>query len=287
MRRLFFDILITGHHTEYIGHLIHYFRHHPEAGVNIFVVHPHFKDQFPRLAADANEIHNVQLVEITEDEFQKSTAGSLLRQSFSCLRLVQRYAERYQAERVFLLSFNVFQISLMLIRPSFKIRGILFLQFYRMSKGSWKERLKYLRKYIVTKLYSNNRQIERIFILNDPNSADYLNRKFRKGLFQVLNDPIPVLQPLDGFNIHDLYNIEPERKILLHLGALSDRKGTLEFIRSALFVIRNHRTSWLFWLPDPRGELKWRNESKIKSATSMNPQGSKRFATMASCQMKR
>src|SRR5690606_17499470 len=158
------------------------------------------------------------------------------RQSFATLRLVNAYAERYQADRVSLLSFNVFQIALIFARPRFKISGILFLQFYRMNTDSWKDRLKYFRKYWVTKLYTKNKQIERIFILNDPETADYLNRTCRTDIFRMLNDPIPVLKPLYGFDCHSQYRLEPGRKILLHLGALDHRKGTLEFIRSASHI---------------------------------------------------
>lgn len=236
MNYLFFDILITGHHAEYIAHLIHYFKHHPRDGMNVFIVHPHFKAKFPQLASEASQVKNVQLVEISEGEFQRAATGSLVKMSFSWFKLVKKYANKYGARHVFLLYFNVFQVSLIFFRPHFKVRGILFLQFSRMVKGNWMERLKYARKYLITKLYASNKQIERVFVLNDPGSAEYLNREFRNGLFHVLNDPVPVLQPLSGFNSYDHYHIEPGRKILLHLGALSDRKGTLEFIQSALYV---------------------------------------------------
>lgn len=236
MNYLFFDIEITGHHSEYIGHLISYFKHHQGDDFNVFIVHPYFREKFPHLAEEAKDAPNVLLVEISEDEYQKSTEGNLVKMSFSRLRLVKKYANEYKSNHVFLLHFNVFQFSLMFHRPSFNIRGILFLQFYRMSKQNWKERLKYVRKYLITKVYTGNKRIERVFILNDPGSVDYLNSTFRQGLFQVLNDPVPDLKPIAEFNIYSHYGIEQERKILLHPGALSDRKGTLEFIQSALFV---------------------------------------------------
>lgn len=236
MSTLFFDIQITGHHTEYIGHLIDYFRSRPPSGPVTFVVHPHFADRFPQLAEKTRGSEQVRLVSVSEAEYQKATAGSLTRQSFATLRLVNAYAERYQADRVSLLSFNVFQIALIFARPRFKINGILFLQFYRMNTDSWKDRLKYFRKYWITRLYTRNKQLERVFILNDPKTADYLNRTFGTGLFHALNDPIPVLEPLHGFDCHSQYGLEPGRKILLHLGALDHRKGTLEFIRSATYM---------------------------------------------------
>lgn len=246
MNYLFFDIQITGHHTEYIGHLINYFKDSPTGSATVFVVHPHFKDNVPYLASEASKINTVKLAEVSDEEYRKATSGSLFKQSFAMLKLVKRYARHYQSTHVFLLSFNIFQLSLIFTRPTFKIRGILFLQFYRMSKGDWKERLKYFRKYLITKLYSSNKQIDRIFILNDPKTAYYLNNRFRKDLFYVLNDPVPVLTPLDSFNINKNYHIAPTRKILLHLGALDDRKGTLEFIQSALHIKPEFQSEFAF-----------------------------------------
>ncbi|MEH6307512.1 glycosyltransferase [Olivibacter sp. CPCC 100613] len=236
MNYLFFDIEITGHHSEYIGHLINYFKDYKREGNNVFIVHPHFKEKFPLLVSDARNAHNVLLVEITDEEYQRSIDGNLIKMSFSRFKLVKKYAKKYLASHVFLLHFNVFQFSLIFLRPSFKIRGILFLQFYRMGKQQWSERFKYLRKYLITKFYTSNKRIERVFILNDPSSVDYLNGTFRKGLFHVLNDPVPSLQPLNDFDVYSYYDIERHRKILLHPGALSDRKGTIEFIQSALFI---------------------------------------------------
>src|SRR3546814_12220956 len=87
--RLIFDITITGHHTEYIGHLIRYFKQHPFDGMNVFVVHPHFKEKFPHLVPDAGANPNIQLVEITHHEYQKTTKGSLFGQSFAMLKMVK------------------------------------------------------------------------------------------------------------------------------------------------------------------------------------------------------
>uniref|UniRef100_F4CA82 Glycosyl transferase group 1 n=1 Tax=Sphingobacterium sp. (strain 21) TaxID=743722 RepID=F4CA82_SPHS2 len=256
MTYLFFDIEITGHHSEYIGHLIRYFKHHSRGGSNVFVVHPKFKEKFPQLADEADLAPDVLLIEISEDEYQKSSEGGLIKMSFSRLKLVKKYANAHKASHVFLLHFNVFQFSLMFLRPSFKIRGILFLQFYRMAKQNWKERLKYARKYLITKAYANNKQIERVFILNDISSVNYLNHKFRNNLFSVLNDPVPGLLPLDDFDIYRHYNIEPTRKILLHPGALSDRKGTLEFIQSALFVKSEIQNELTFLIAGSAGGAK-------------------------------
>jgi glycosyltransferase involved in cell wall biosynthesis len=52
----------------------------------------------------------------------------------------------------------------------------------------------------------------------------------------VLHDPIPTLSPLSEFDLRIEYNICPEKKIYLHIGALDERKGTLHILDSLQYI---------------------------------------------------
>lgn len=237
MRKLFFDIQITGHHSEYIGHLVDYlFVNNDLTDEYFFVVHPDFLNQFAEISSKAQQLSNVTWIEITINEFKKSQQGGLIRNSFSIYKLMDSYAIRYKVNQVCVLYFNSFQIPFIIYRPKYVLSGILFLQFYRMSKSTIKDKLKYYRKYYITKLYSLNPQLKRVFILNDEKTAEYLNEEFNTTVFQMLPDPIPVLTPLAHFDIYEHYNIERTRKIFLHIGSLGDRKGTFEIIGAAKLI---------------------------------------------------
>lgn len=237
MRKLFFDIQITGHHSEYIGHLVDYlFVNNDLTDEYFFVVHPDFSKQFSEIFSKAQQLTNVTWIEITIDEFRKSQQGGLIRNSFSIYKLMDSYATKYKVNQVCVLYFNSFQIPFIIYRPKYVLSGILFLQFYRMSKSTAKDKLKYYRKYYVTKLYSLNSRLQRVFILNDEKTAEYLNEEFSTTVFQMLPDPIPVLTPLAYFDIYEHYSIERTRKIFLHIGSLGDRKGTFEIIGAAKLI---------------------------------------------------
>jgi glycosyltransferase involved in cell wall biosynthesis len=105
-----------------------------------------------------------------------------------------------------------------------------------MSPKNLKEKLKYYRKYWVTKLYCMNPSIEKVFVLNDEDAVAGFNKKFKTRIFSVLNDPIPSLMPLKGFDIYKTYGIAPEKEIYLHFGSLAERKGTLEIIKAARLI---------------------------------------------------
>lgn len=237
MKKLFFDIQITGHHSEYINHLVDYLIVNNDlTDEYFFVVHPDFSKQFSEIVFKTQLVSNIRWIEITIEEFDKSQRGSLTRSSFSLFKLMNFYVKKYKVHHVFLLYFNSFQLSCIFYRPKYSISGILFLQFYRMSRSTLKNKIKYYRKYYITKLYALNPQIQGVLILNDVKTAEYLNREFNTTIFRMLPDPIPVLSPLEHFDIYEHYNIGRTRKIFLHIGSLGDRKGTFEIIEAAKHI---------------------------------------------------
>lgn len=237
MRKLFFDIQITGHHSEYIGHLINYlFINNNLNDEFFFVVHPEFSVRFPDIGFKAKQVKNISWIEITMEEFKKTQSGDIVRNSFSTHKIMDFYARKYGIDHVVLLYFNTFQLPCTFYRTNYLISGILFLQFYRMDKNKIIDKLKYYRKYLITKFYTLNSRLETVFILNDQKTVDYFNKEFKTLQFKMLPDPIPVLNPIPDFDIYEHYNIERNRKIFLHIGSLGDRKGTFEIIESAKFI---------------------------------------------------
>lgn len=237
MRKLFFDIQITGHHSEYISHLIDYlFINNNLTDEYFFVVHPEFSERFPEIALKAKKLKNIVWIEIGIEEFNKSQRGSLIRSSFSLYKIMDSYAKQYKVDHVILLYFNTFQLSCIFYRSHYSISGILFLQFYRMNKNKIADKLKYYRKYLITKLYTLNNKIDTIFVLNDQKTVNYLNNEFRTSQFKMLPDPVPILSPIPGFDIYEHYNIDRNRKIFLHIGSLGDRKGTFEIIEAVKYI---------------------------------------------------
>jgi glycosyltransferase involved in cell wall biosynthesis len=115
------------------------------------------------------------------------------------------------------------------------VSGILFLQFFRQQHNTLKEKFRYYRKYFTTKVFSKNKAIEHIYVLNDEKAVQYFNREFCTTIFRVLSDPIPELIPLENFDVYKEYGINKNRKIFLHAGVLGDRKGTLEILEAIPF----------------------------------------------------
>lgn len=235
MKKLLFDIAITGHHSEYIGHLVDYLSVNEDDNEYIFVVHPDFSNKFQSIVSKAIRSINITWIEINLIELEKVQKGGMIIKSFSEYKLMNVYAKRFKVNEVYHLHFNKLQLACVFFRPSYSISGILFSQFYRMEKNTFLKRLTYYRKYIITKFYVLNPKVKSVFVLNDVKTCQILNKEFKTAIFKMLPDPIPELKPLSGFNIYKHYNIEVHRKIFLHIGTLGERKGTLEVLDSALY----------------------------------------------------
>lgn len=230
MTTLIFDKEISGHHVEYISHLVSYIT---EEKINcdfIFVVHYEFSSKFTEITRYINAAKNIRIVEITEDEYNWAKKGNIMSRSIRAYKLMNKYALKYHAQKVILMYFNTFQLALGIYQPNYEVSGILFLQFYRMERNNLKEKIKYLRKYLQTWFYVHNKNIKHVFVLNDIKTVQYLNREFKTEIFKMLPDPIPHFKPIHGFSIKDFFNISQKRKIFLHPGSLSKRKGTIEIL---------------------------------------------------------
>ncbi len=236
MSILFYDTEISGHHCEYINHLVEYIAEKKLDGDFIFVTHPQFKAKFPAIFKKADISTNIRITEISQKEHESINKGVIIRRSINAYRLMNRYARKYKAQKVFLLYFNTYQLALGLFRQQYSISGILFLQFYRMERNSLKDKLKYHRKYWQTWLYTRNKAIKNIYILNDPKSVKYLNSEFKTEIFQMIPDPVPVLIPNSIFLVRKTFHINPNRKIFLHFGSLSERKGTLDIMEAFHYI---------------------------------------------------
>lgn len=235
-KKILYDSAITGHHPEYISHLVNYILGLKSEDIFYFIVSEELSVEFPDIIDRSKECDVIIWEFIPKNKINYINKLPLLKRSFVELALVEEYARKFDIKDICFLYFNIFQLALIFKRPDFSIKGILFLQFLRMEKATFKDKLKYYRKYLITKWYCYNSKINNIYILNDENTVSYLNLKFKTNIFKMLPDPIPIYKEEKDFYIYDYYNIPINKKILLHPGSIDPRKGTYEIIDSIDFL---------------------------------------------------
>lgn len=239
---LFFDPAITGHHSEYIGHIVNYLSDNEIKDKDFFfIVHPEFSKNFPDIFEKASRIKNVTWQQITHQEFAKFKKGSRIKRYIAEFRVLHTYAKRFNVDHVCCLSINTLQYISVFFKTSYTLSGILFLQFYRLPKNTMRQKITYSKRYYASKLSRLNSKLNRIFILNDEKTTAFMNKEFKTTIFKMLPDPIPQLQPQQNFDIYQHYEIDHNRKIFLHIGALGNRKGTVEVVESVRFLKKENQ----------------------------------------------
>ncbi len=235
MKLLIFDFEVTGHHSEYIGHLADFLiSKNSQSNIYHFCLHPDFPKLFPEIDGKLRTTKCLVINYLDRDELDKLKGLKIWKKSLKLFSLVDRLAKDMKADKVLLLSLNIFQLAIGLKRTDYQISGILFNQFSRIDKAKLK--YQYYRKYFQTKLMLSNKSLKDVFILNDQSSVDSLNRTFNTSVFKVLIDPIPNYIPIDGFDIYKEYSIDKSKQILLHIGALDYRKGSMDILNSLSYL---------------------------------------------------
>ena len=237
MKILVFDFEITGHHPEYLEHLVNYIKEEKNSEKNYyFVVHPDFCTKFPHIVQKV-PAPKINFIAITCSEFNnlKKLNGNNVQywDPFKIYDLLLKYAEIINPGICIVMYFNRLCKPLIRNKPNFDIRGILFSPvIHPPLKNNFVSILKYTKLRLNRFLYTRNNKIKKIFVLNDVNGVLYLNKQIGKEVFYYLPDPIPVIEEETNFDIRKKYEIEKGKKILLHFGSLRDSKGTVELIEA-------------------------------------------------------
>ena len=234
---LVYDVAITGHHSEYIKHLVDYLYLKGSRNTSyIFVVHTEFMIHFPEIYNKGNELDFLKWQPIESNELRSAQNGNSIMASIRSMGILDKYAREFEVKEVIALDFHTIKYGTIFKKVNYNLSAILFLQFHRLKRETLKESIEFYKRYYLTKWAIANKKLKRVFVLNDQETVTYMNSEFKTDVFKMLPDPIPILRPLENFNIYQHYKIDTTRKIFLHIGALGTRKGTPEVIESALHM---------------------------------------------------
>lgn len=244
---LLFDSESTGHHAEYVQHIAHYLRENSLPYNVTLAVHPEVAASVrPHASSGSLSIQGIAPKVISRIE----TASSLWRRSLYEWAVARRWAEQSKAEHLVLLTLNWFQLGL--VSPSafqvgFTVSGILFSPYPRWTPPpsggidrlrNW---IKRLRKKGLLWLMMRNPNIASVHILNDPDTAEHLNRTVDpRGRFTPLPDPVPSLPKSEKpTSVRDRYSISSDRTLFLFFGTISKRKGIIQTLK-AMQMLSEH-----------------------------------------------
>ncbi len=222
---LIFETSVSGHRLEYIHHLYTKAIDYPENSF-VFTLPKDFldvKDKFTWPEASNIAFH------LFEEKFQFST--SYIVGSFKVSRFLRSIINEFNIDKVFLISMmHLLPVLAFVLPRKVKLTGII----YTIYLYTWKDTPRFKRRKEAFKylLLAKMSRFKNIFILNDEASTRYLNRLFKTNKFLFLPDPFVPIEQDHLCNLRKELNIPTTKKVFLHFGGLTHRKGTLEILKA-------------------------------------------------------
>lgn len=237
-RIVLFDLAFTGHHADYIQHLVSYWCKHELQGRLNVVVSPKFIELHSDVVNAASECAqmNVNFVPISleEEATLKSNNSPLNRAYRAFLRwnLLYKYTSLLKPDHCLLMYFDGFQLPLSWISHlPCPLSGIYFRPVFHYSDfpeftPSWREHFWQWRDKFFLSRILRHVNFKTLFCL-DPFVVNYIDKFSKKVRAVHLTDPVQVYSYPD-FKLEKLrqrLGIHSTRKTFLMFGAFRKRKG--------------------------------------------------------------
>lgn len=223
MKKIIFDFQLDGHNLEYLHHLYvgamddmknEYIFSLPSSFEN---VKHHF--EWPK----ANNI----TFKYFEDDVIWAESDIVISLK-SCIYLRKLVKETGAKEIILVWLMNVIPFLPFFISSKIKVTGILYrIYLYTWKDSSFLTKIGNILKYYVI---SHSRCIKTAFVLNDYSSVAVLNRVWHTDKFKFLTDPYVAFNKEEISDLRNQLADGAEKKVILHLGAMSYRKGTMSIV---------------------------------------------------------
>lgn len=256
-RILIFNSTKGGHFAEWIQHLLNE-AYKDNENFYYFVIPQDTKE------LNINNKNNVTINYLEEEEIDFCNNHSLLYDAYKKTILLKKYAKKYDINKIFLISLmHHLPFCCMMLPSKIELSGII----YRIYLYEWKE-INLLKKAIeiskyLTIKYSN---IKKVFILNGNFIANYINKIYNTNVFSNIVDPFNAIE-YNAKNLRKEFGIIDESKVFIHIGALTERKGTLTILDAINLIPDIDKSKFTFiFAGKVHDEIKEQFYNKIKTA---------------------
>lgn len=223
MNILIFQPTVVGHYLEYLHHL--FLMANSDLKNNYFFVVPPKFDANKHLF-EWNITHNITIDRLTEnEESYLISTGNYLKDSYRVCKITHIYASKCSCMTIF--SANIVTYCPMapfILGNKYNLIGIIYkIYLYGDKTSAWTTKIVNRFMYI---LFSKFGVFKKILVLNDEESANTLNKIYSTQKFAFVPDPFVPLDNKTIVDIRDKYRISLDKKVVVHFGGLSKRKGT-------------------------------------------------------------
>lgn len=239
---LIFDVELSGHHLEYLHHLL--LKANNDLNEYVF----YLPDNFNMVkGTDLDWSYNDNVVFAFFNSHVLDQHASFLKSSYHNCKLLKQAVKEFSATHIFLITLIRFIPFLPLLIPkSVKTSGIIYqIYLYRWKDSAFVQRILDVIKYLIL---SNSSVIDAIYILNDEVAVRRLSKLYNSKKYKFLVDPYVPLSCIDYGITRDKLEINDNAEVYLHMGDMRERKGTLDILKAILNLPQSelHRFHFIF-----------------------------------------
>jgi glycosyltransferase involved in cell wall biosynthesis len=240
---LIYDKEKTGHHAEFLSHIVQYWcsTAHNKKNSYILIVHE-------KIALDLTLLASIPTIIV--EKINPETLFSKKNESHEQVEweYLKNKVEEHRCSDLFLMYLDPYKYRIGKEKNlSVHISGIFFAPTYRLEtttktlKNYAYVKLKTLRNDLRLYWLLRNKQLHKLFILNDEEAVAFYNKKFKQNCFTYLTDPTwntPTQVPNN--KLLEAHNISEKDSVFLTLGGIDERKN-LYNILSAMAKITDKK----------------------------------------------
>lgn len=252
MRVLVFQPTIVGHYLEYLHHLF-MMANHDNVNEYIFVVPREFDEKKHLFEWDLT--NNITVDLLSDDDFFYSRATDRpLVDSLHICRTTRKYAKKHSCNIIFSANIVTYlPMAPFVLGGKFHLIGIIY-KIYLRGNNAATFRLNNILNIIKYFIYARFNVFNRLLVLNDTQSALALNTKYHTSKFWGVADPFVLVNTSNSVNIRKRYNISEDKKIFVHFGGLSKRKGTHIILDSIDWLSESEASKYVFIIAGVAGD---------------------------------
>lgn len=216
----------SGHHLEYFNHLYTYIGKSKKQEKYVFVVPEEFHNLKDKFVWESYE--NISFQYINEIDLKRHVKNKF-KKAFYLSRLLKKTMKELNSKDVFLIDLMTFLPFLpFLLSGKNNVSGIIYhIYLYKWKESSRLGKIQDVLKYL---LFAKFSCFSNIFILNDGSAFRRLNTLYKVNKFKYLADPIVPIKSNELKDLRSQWSINTEDQIILHFGAMTKTKGTLDVL---------------------------------------------------------
>ena len=218
------NIYLDGHKYGFINNLIKYIETKNDSNKYFILSNASKEFKFESSAK------NIRISSVSEsDQSVIKAQKHFFQKSAVEWKIIKHFCLENSINHLILMELDLYQIEIGKAQSPFTISGIWFRPYSRMQQigDGLKAKVAFhrtlLQKKLTMKFALRNRNLKKVFILNDESMPLWLNKKIER--FFCLPDPYFEYPVLPDFDLRKKHNIPANNLILLQFGSMDERKN--------------------------------------------------------------